>query len=170
MRKVNNLQLSTIEKQMAFYDFSSFDAENKVVIYFRRDQFFLADPGYHVNGKVFYQELSCIQLFIAKLMDKIADQECIIRKYQDEWVKNKRRSRKLHKSLKQAHIQIRKTPAIEIHKKSSVIPLFVESIVKYNTFAEFIFAEEKIVLSPTDHMDVFICFENAEVLDKVEKT
>ena len=45
MRKVNNLQLSTIEKQMAFYDFSSFDAENRVVIYFGRDQFSLADPG-----------------------------------------------------------------------------------------------------------------------------
>lgn len=38
--------------------------------------------------------------------------------------------------------------------------MFVESVLKYNSFIEIVFQNTQLIISPTDHMDIFIHSNN----------
>ena len=54
------------------------------------------------------------------------------------------------------HIKMINTFAIKINKDSEEKYLFIDSVLKYNCFVQFIILDKQTIITITDHMDIFI--------------
>lgn len=172
MQKVNNNKLQELQRELSFYDFDKLDTKNnkELIIKFSSeiDKVTYNDLGFggSVNNYNFKKEL--FYKIIHFITEKFDDNSCIIIKYDESWVVNKKKSKKLYGYIKENNIKNKCTKAIIIEKDFQIIKLFIESILKYNSFVKFIFKDSKIIVIPTDHMDIFIEYEDDSIIEKIK--
>ncbi len=75
--------------------------------------------------------------------------------YGDKWIRNKKIAPSLNRILKENKIYDDKNCVLQITEEAEIAAL-VKSVLRYNTFASFFSPEKGIVLTPTDHLDIFI--------------
>ena len=93
--------------------------------------------------------------FIKRILDKVSDKNCIIIKYSDKWVVNKTKTPELGMLLDNYLITNNWKGALLVDKDDRILELFLESVFKYDSFMQILLKDSKIIISPSDHMDIF---------------
>jgi len=160
MNIINAKELENIEGQLDFYNFDElsslkkkqlmvkFNDEVRPVIY--------SDLQFDGNRKEYEDKEKILLLFLTNLFKKIDEISCIIKKYNEKWVVNNEISPELTNVLTEQLISNRFRGGICTVKDDLIIDLFIRSVFKYNSFVQFIFKENQIIISPSDHLDIFI--------------
>ena len=94
--------------------------------------------------------------------------EIYVFNYGDKWIRNKKIAPSLNRILKENKISDDKNCVLQITEKAEIAAL-VKSVLRYNTFASFFSPEKGIVLTPTDHLDIFIASkgDNSQIVKTV---
>ena len=79
----------------------------------------------------------------------------IVAKYESNWIINKDKSLELTALFKSNRLRTNFSGAIRV-SDMKIIKDFIYSNLKYNSFTHFILLENKIIITPTDHLDIFI--------------
>ena len=82
--------------------------------------------------------------------------EVYVFNYGDKWITNKKVAPSLNQILRDNKVFDGNHSSVLQLTEESEIVAFVKSIFRYNTFASFFNPEKCIVVTPTDHLDVFI--------------
>lgn len=96
---------------------------------------------------------------VLKFIDKMTEDECIVRSYGDKWFYRRiitatgGRVLPIFRSYK---------GGVKVEKGSVVIESYVRSVLRYNSFLQFLFPKDQAILSPTDHMDLFVDYADEE--------
>ena len=169
MKPLNKNAISELNKQFDFYDFNAFRGHKNIQIVFAEDfgvvRFGDLEYGANLNDYQIRENLLCE--FVLRSISHFLDRELVLKKYEEKWVVNKKLSQELYKELEKNHVD-KNVAAISLDKDSPWIKLFIEAALKYNSFFEFLFPLEKIVLTLTDHMDIFISTENSANFQWIE--
>ncbi len=105
-----------------------------------------------------YCRLECAFLrFLAVFFDSVPEEECTIIKYEPKWVVRQKDSPELCLRLHENGID-RSVHGITVSKCDAIVKEFVISSFRYNSFIQILFPHTKIIISPTDHMDLFLEF------------
>lgn len=100
-----------------------------------------------------------LSAFIACIIDSIPDDQCYIVRYDDCWTANDSVMPDLHIALEHNNISnINK--AIVGKKCSKLVSIFVKSCLRYNSFIQIVFPRSQVIISPSDHLDVFIAYHS----------
>ena len=99
-------------------------------------------------------------------MKTFSDSSILLRKYSSEWIKKKKISNELYQLLKRHKIK-NKCDTLIVVNNLEIIRLFAQAILRYNSFVQFLFPTEIVIVSVTDHMDIFVSAKNNSVLQKV---
>lgn len=103
--------------------------------------------------------LNKLSAFIACIIDSIPDDQCYIVRYDDCWTANDSVMPDLHIALEHNNISnINK--AIVGKKCSKLVSIFVKSCLRYNSFIQIVFPRSQVIISPSDHLDVFIAYHS----------
>lgn len=104
----------------------------------------------------FYLELERILLdFLDGLFNAIQEEECIIIKYESQWVVRESETPELSLFLHTNGIND-SVGGITADKHDTIVRAFTISSFRYNSFIQFLFPRSKIIITPTDHMDLFL--------------
>lgn len=160
MKKLKEQELTCLRAQLSFYDFEHFCSINNKDIKIEFSSHFknltYNDLNYGDSREVYNKKEKLICELINSIFKVVKDDYCVITKYNDCWIVNKKKSSKLYRMLKNSNVKIKETVALLVDKNALEIELFIKSVLKYNSFVQFLFSNDKIVMSVTDHMDIFI--------------
>ncbi len=93
--------------------------------------------------------------FILSLIAAIQEKECTIVRYESKWVVRESELPKLSTLLHKNGIG-NSVQGITVSKYDTIIGEFVISALRYNSFIQFLFPGKRVVITPTDHLDVFV--------------
>lgn len=82
-------------------------------------------------------------------------QEVYIFNHGDKWINNRKIAPSLNQILKDNKIFDGDSCVLKLTEEIEIVA-FVKSILRYNTFASFFIPAKDIVVTPTDHLDIFI--------------
>ncbi len=103
-----------------------------------------------------YRELEEMLLdFFSVLLDTIDERECTIVRYEPKWVVRASGSPKLFSTLKKNGVSD-DVHGITVDKHDPMVKEFAVSSFRYNSFIQVLFPGRGIIITPTDHMDLFI--------------
>lgn len=160
MKKITEEKFSYLKKKFAFYDFKelSCNSGKEYIVQFinHRDITTFSDLQYGGSESQFNQSEKILVTFLLNFFKKLNEKSVSILNYENEWVVNRDLSNNLYKLLKKEQI-CHSDIGIETDIENKVVKYFIESIFKYNSFVSFAFEESKMIVTPTDHMDIFIC-------------
>jgi len=169
MKKVSKNDLIAIEKELEYYDFEELSPEHQKqwLIRFKKsvNEVTYSDLQYGGDEVEYNKKEEILLKLLYELFMMFKGKYCIIKKYEERWVIDNKLSEKLYNVLKNQQITTRFAGGILVEKDSEVIKLFAESVFKYNSFIQYIFSDEKIVVSPSDHLDIFIASNNIKALE-----
>lgn len=169
MKPLDKNAVNELNKQFNFYDFNAFRSGNDLRIVFTEAfgavRFGDLDYGAKLEEYRIRENLLC-ELAL-RIVSRFSDRELILKKYEDPWIVNKEFSQELYEELRKRRVD-NNVSAISLDKTSPWIRSFMEATLKYNSFFEFVFPLEKVALTVTDHMDIFISAEKAETLQWIE--
>lgn len=174
MEKIKNDQLKNVIDKICFYDFEN-SICNRDVIHIQlsneKNDIIYSNIIFEKERKIFEDKKRKIILLVDNIIKEMKDEKCIIIKYNDKWICNKKITKKLYRELKKNNIKIKETKAIMInlYEEKYYLMMFVEACLKYNSFVDFVFLNDEVVFSVTDHMDVFIYTSNDNFIKKIFK-
>lgn len=149
--------------KLTFYDFDALDVVDGVnlVVSFKQSdipRFCDVVEGYCTLSAYSKYE-NKLSAFIACIIDSIPDDQCYIVRYDDCWTANDSVMPDLHIALEHNNISnINK--AIVGKKCSKLVSIFVKSCLRYNSFIQIVFPRSQVIISPSDHLDVFIAYHS----------
>lgn len=173
LQKINLKDLNVLKKDFLFYDF--INQENKkqksFVITFKEENSIVtySDLQYGKAYDTFNFQMQILAKLILTILNDLNEVSVIITRYNESWIVNKTSSIQLSELLHQNEIRNNYSGAIETRIGDDIFKCFLESVFKYNSFINILLPSSKIVITPTDHMDIFFDFENcksSEVLSK----
>jgi len=164
LNKISSKQMNKIKENMKFYDFDelSSDDDKKIVVKFNDsvDKVTYSDLTFF-NGREMYEYKKKILIeFIRKILDTVSENNCIIIKYNEKWIVNKKESLELASILNNRLITNKLKGGILVAKNDRIVELFIESVFKYNSFIQIVCQDSKLIISPSDHMDIFFQSNN----------
>ncbi len=108
----------------------------------------------------FKEQTTNIQKIILLLIQMELDNKVYIRKYEDYWV-----HKEFLKSEKWSEFKINNdfSGVYEIEELSEVKSL-IEGNLKYESFVQFLIPNKQLIITPTDHMDIFCHSVNSSIL------
>lgn len=150
-----------LKKQLSFYDFDNcsvrFGSELCLALNNNFGGIRYCDVQlYHYKKDIINKYYKCekILLNILSGLFNYLNNAMYIINYSDKWIKNKRISPQMNKLLIKNSINDKNKI---FYINSSLDALSVsKSIFRYNTFAAFASIQKEIIITPTDHLDVFI--------------
>lgn len=171
MNKINRNQLEKIINEISFYNFEelSTNDNSKIVVKFQNniDSTTYSDLQFYDGREIFDYKKNILIEFINKILASIDEKELIMRKYNEKWIINPEESKEVSDVLSSNAIKNNFNGGLLVHKNNKMVELFIESVLKYNSFIQLIFQKSKIIISPTDHMDIFFESDNINELKRV---
>ena len=151
--------MNYIKKNMKFYDFDELcsDDDSKIVVKFHDyiDSVTYSDLKFNNDSEMYESKKKILIEFIGKIFNKIFETNCIIKKYNEKWVINKEEASDLAITLNNSLVTNKLKGGLLVDKNDKIVELFIESVFKYNSFIQIIFQDSKLIITPTDHMDIF---------------
>ena len=167
-KTLNTINRNTLEKlirEMSFYNFNDLNSNNnrKIVVKFQNkiNSITYSDLQFNEGVEIFEYKKNIIIEFIKKVLRVINEENCILRKYNERWVVNQEESKELVSIIKSNGINNNFNGGLLVHKNDQLVKLFIESVLRYNSFIQIIFSKSQIIISPSDHMDIF--FEGSDI-------
>lgn len=169
MEKVSAEELKSIEEFLGFYNFEElspkhqrqlivkFNSETSPVIY--------SDLQFGGNKEEYENNEIIILKFLEKLFKLFREDYCVVRRYNEKWVVQEDMLPELSTALTRCSISNTFDGGILLKKDEILVESFISSVLRYNSFVEFIFITDEIIVSPTDHMDVFIASKDVDDLE-----
>ena len=158
------------KRVFSFFDFARLTAlnDNFIIIRFNNkvSNITYSDLEYNNYNQLYEYKRGILFDIIEMIIKNIRDEECVIFKYSHKWISNKKRNRKLYRILRRNNIKNINSFAI-CENKSNIID-FVDAIFSYNSFCGFAFTKDKIIMLPSDHMDIFIYYDNYDWKEKIQ--
>ncbi len=171
MNKINQNELEKIINEISFYNFNVLNANdnNKIVVKFHKNiaPTTYSDLQFYDGREKFDYKWNILVEFINKILANINEEECIVRKYNKNWIINPEGSKKLSDILRSNAIKNNFNGGLLVNKHNELINLFIESVLKYNSFIQLIFRKSQFIISPTDHMDIFFESNNMNKFKRV---
>lgn len=170
MEVINPKDLDGIYRKHEFYDFDKMECrtgQQYIVEFIEKDDittFSHIQYGGKEESFAYYKK--AITSFLFQLIEEIEDPKCIILKYNDKWVVDQSESKVLASLLAGQGVMNEDNKGIKVDKDDLIVELFVDSVLTYNSFVCFLFEQSKIVVAPTDHLDIFIAAKDSEKLNK----
>lgn len=170
LKKLYNQEKNMLLNKMSFYNFGSFNCifGEEIIIELKKilGKARYCDVVYYRFNKSIRKEYNVREKALLNVLSSLFHyfkENIVIVKYDEQWLNNKKVSKKLNKLLFQdgigQEIAAIQTEDIDFAK------LIGKSILKGNTFAFFVLLEAKLIITPTDHMDIFIASpENIKAL------
>ncbi len=156
---------------MKFYNFDELSTEDNSEIIVKFDNSFelvtYSDLSFNNQFELFEHEMKILIEFIKRILDKVSDKNCIIIKYNDKWVVNKTKAPELGMLLDNYLITNNWKGALLVDKDDRILELFLESVFKYDSFMQILLKDSKIIISPSDHMDIFFHSNNINELENL---
>ena len=172
MKKINNTQIQELQEQLIFYDINNLctKSNKELIVKFSKEVDEVTYSDLALSGNIDNYNLK--RYLVTNIINSIAkvfsDEMCIIIKYNKNWVVNKKKSKKLYRFLNKNNIKDRFTKAIVIDKNAEIVDMLIESVLKYNSFIQFVFKKSQVSIIPTDHMDIFVKYENDSIIEKIK--
>lgn len=159
-RKKESVDLKRIKEKFNFYNFEELESFNGrgLVIEFSpsMDPYIYSDIKFYDNADLYETRERYIWECFERIVKSLGEDTCIVIKYNGKWIIDKNEVPELAKSLENMNVSNDFGGAIEVSKDSLLLKLFVESVLRYNSFLQFLFIEKKTILTPSDHMDIFV--------------
>lgn len=163
-------QLKKLSEHFKFYDFKNLSPNNEyqfiVEFTYSIDVTTYSDIKYSSNDLDFIYQMKIMKKFINRLFHVLPDSYCMVRKYEKDWVVDRNLAEELSEYLSDHSVKNNFDQLLFLKKDDKAIDLLIDSVFKYNSFIQFIFEDSAIVVSPSDHLDVFISGENLSDLNK----
>ena len=159
IERVPNKERVEVLGRLSFYDFRScslISGQEAIITLSEEENTRYCDVCLYPDDKdirrrYYRRERSLIGLF-SKMVVPL--REMYLLNDGERWIVNKRIAPQLNKLLYMYGIGDRDT-MLKISALSEAVA-FLKSILRYNSFAFFLFPQEQLVIAPTDHMDIFI--------------
>lgn len=173
MKEVSLRKIEMMKRKCSFFNFDKFCAEIEIVIQFEPNSKIVRFGEFSIweDYLFFHYEVKRFLDLIKMILKEEKDERCLVLKDNKKWIVNPRREKKLDFLLKKNGIRNRKTEGmlLEIGTEWEVIRLLVKSVFQCNTNAIFLLPKSKIVLIPSDHMDMFVYCSDMETVEKIWK-
>ncbi len=169
IEKINKSELEMTKLQFKYYDFKELESigYSGLIIRFNKDRettIYSDLHHYPEQEHIFNQKYGDYLRLIKHIFLTVEDKKCIVYRYNEKWVVNRELS-SLYSILKNSQIRNNYAGGLKIDKNGRISEMFLESIIKYNSFLEFLFVDSKMIVTPTDHMDVFLHTNNDETIE-----
>lgn len=156
--------LEIMKFQFNFYDFKELKSkdDSDIIINFKdhiESTTYSDLQFYPTKSSIFKYKYKKYINLMNYIFYEIEDEYCIINKYNEKWVVDKELT-SLYSVLKTNQIHNSYSGGLKVYKKDKINEIFFESVLKYNSFIEFIFVDSRVIITPTDHMDVFFNTNN----------
>lgn len=159
----------TTEYSVDFYDFKNFVPINggkEYVVNFNdlvnvtySDLKFWGDKEKYECHEIILRE------FIKELLNIFLSNTVILKKYNANWIINKKISHELYELFKRNDISNNYSGCIAADRNSKFVDLMVQAIFRYNCFAAIVTNDS--VIFPTDHMDIFVTLTKSTSIDSL---
>lgn len=121
------------------------------------------------KDEVYRKKEGYIKDLIERIFNCIDSNECLVIKDNEKWITNREECKMLDRVLKENDISDTENCGIYVPKDSPMIPLFVEATLRYFAFVSFVFEKEKVIIAPSDHMDLFIFYERQDIYSTIKE-
>lgn len=158
IRPLQNTDYCSMLADLKFYDFHRLTSHccDDFIVRYRKDD--ILRFGDAEAGRGSMNAYSCFEgnllLFLKRAFQKIPDGLCCIVKYEEKWVINPDLNSELAKALDSKRITDH-CDGIQCSKDHPVVSSFAKSCFRYNSFVQFVFPRTHLIITPTDHMDIF---------------
>lgn|SRR5574337_575037 len=158
--KKEEKNLKALGNELAFYDFKTLSPNNdyQFIVQFTDniEVTTYSDIEYSGNEFDFTYQMETLKCFINQLFKYLPEDYCLIRNYGTDWIVDKELSLELYEHFNEQGILNNSKQLLSIKKDDRLISLLLDSIFQYNSFVQFIFKESGVIVSPSDHLDLFI--------------
>lgn len=157
--------------EFTFYDFEEFVSRNNydIKIQFKDEisSIVYGDLSFDDNWNLYEKKENMIVELVDLIINRL-EENCIATKYNNRWVVDRKKSNRLFKMLKNNHVKMIATRGLLLQNDTEEMSLFIKSILKYNSFVQFLLKDTKLVMTVTDHMDIFLSGENDNFIKTIE--
>lgn len=168
IKKITEQQWNLIKKNINFYNFETQDILFGHTFVLKIKLPFLEKLTHNTYKKINW----CSNLFFRIIVDIIHLTDCdyiLLHKYSKKWIVNKKIQRNLNKTLKVNNIKnISNSNIIIDICDVDLLIKFMQSILMYNSFVNFIINNKKIIITVTDHFDIFLFFDNDSITSDIQ--
>lgn len=161
--------MQSLKKELSFYDFISHESsKGEIQVKFREDITLtrFLDIEFGGNKDDFLEQAALLKKLFKSILNFYKTQEIILCKYNYRWVTNIEENLEMYNLFKTRKIRINFSGGFVV-RNPKIIEQFFDANLKSCTFTYFIIPNEKIIIAPTDHMDMFIMSENSKELKRI---
>lgn len=162
-----------LEKILKNFDFYSFDTlsshkNNSIVLTFNNyiDVATFSDIKYGGSEKDYIAQKEILKTIIKEYINSFDVEFLYLKKYSELWLINEEICKELVYYMKANDINNNSKAMIVLRQAEPPFELFLDSLFMYNSFFQILLPEERIIVSPTDHMDIFL---DGDDISRVEK-
>ena len=166
MIKLSLAELNIIRRTFSFYDFQNHNSlMGQILVKFKDDYEITRFDDVQFGGLLedFMKQANILKSIAFKLIGSFSTENIVIAKYQPKWIIDSNKSPILAEAFRLKKLRANFSGAISV-KDTETIEEFFYANFKYNSFTHFIIPDSKIIITPTDHLDLFI------VSDDINKT
>lgn len=178
IEKISKDEKEQVIKNLSFFDFKTYSLKSGKGIIIELDNNSdsvrycdVQHSNYDKNVLKKYLKKERELVKIPKYFAELLNDEILIYKEREKWITNKRIAPKMNEMLKNAGVS--ENDCMLKISTADELKIFTKSILRYNTFASYIFPAKRVVVAPTDHMDVFVFSEAAlpqQTFSAIERT
>lgn len=164
MIKLSIKELNEIKKDFTFYDFINHNSTNgQILIKFNDNVDVTRFDDIQLGGlsENFIKQANILKGIVLDLIDYLSTGTIVITKYQYKWIMNKSKSPALAEIFHTKGLRANFSGAISVNEKK-ILEDFTYSNFKYNSFTHFLIPNANVMITPTDHLDLFIAASNIE--------
>lgn len=171
MKIIKDNKFTLLLDEFTFYDFEEFVSRNNydIKIQFKDEisSIVYGDLSFDDNWNLYEKKENMIVELVDLIINRL-EENCIATKYNNRWVVDRKKSNRLFKMLKNNHVKMIATRGLLLQNDTEEMSLFIKSILKYNSFVQFLLKDTKLVMTVTDHMDIFLSGENDNFIKTIE--
>lgn len=171
-KKVSAKELNKIMKSILNFNITEWETQNgeECIIMFTDEIDNVIFSDFNKDKYEIYTEKeACVKGLLKSIFNCIDSNECLIIKENEKWITNRKKGKLLDRVLRENEINNRGNCGIYVSKNSPIIPLFVEATLRYYAFVAFVFEKEKLIIAPSDHMDIFIFYEKHDIYSIIKE-
>lgn len=171
-KKVSAKELDNIMYSILSFNLTEWEMQNgeecTVVFTDEMDNVIFSDFNKE-KQEIYRKKETCVKELLKSIFYCIDSNECLIIKENEKWITNRKKAKLLDRILRENDIGNTENCGIYVSKDSPIIPLFVEATLRYYAFAAFVFEKEKLIIAPSDHMELFIFYEKHDTYSMIKE-
>jgi hypothetical protein len=149
--------LNALKEKLNFYDFEEHNSKNgQIIIKFREDYDVVryGDIQFGESLEDFMKQANILKNIFSGIINHF-DESIVIVKYQENWIIDDEENKDLSEIIQILGVNNDFAGTISV-SDSRILIEFFDANLKYNSFTHFILPNIEIILTPTDHLDIFI--------------